>query len=294
MKEKFSNYKYDVALSFAGEQRSYVERVATALKNYKIRCFYDNDNQVNLWGKNLIKYLCDIYFKQSKYCVIFISKSYCEKNWTILESEAAEERNFITHDTETYQQYILPVRFDDSEIPGIKSSWGYIDANNVSPEDLAELIVQKVSLSSVPSVPSNCEQTNDYLEYTFVYTTRQLESYFRATLDSRYKLSIEQLENLWVGTYLYRENPIYFLSIMSLKLTDQVNELLIYNGNFRPKDFETCFTARVRYQKSNNVTPLVFYNYGFDMGELIRNYSAETLNTHLISEISKRMPNILT
>lgn len=290
MKDEFANYKYDVALSFAGEQRAYVERVAAALKQREIRCFYDNDNQVDLWGKNLIKYLGDIYFKQSKYCVIFISKSYCEKNWTILESEAAEERNFLTHDSETHQQYILPVRFDNSEIPGLRSSWGYIDANKVSPEQLAEKIAQKVNPLYISS---NCEQPSNYLEYAFEYITHQLESYFRVTLDSRYTFSVEHLENLWIGTYLYRGKPTYCLSIKVLKVTHQVNELLIYNGSFRPRDFETCFTARVRQQKSNEAAPLAFYNHGFDMEELIRNYSAETLSTHLIAEVSKRMPNIL-
>lgn len=290
MKDDFTDYKYDVALSFAGEQRVYVERVATALKQHKIRCFYDNDNQVDLWGKNLIKYLGDIYFKQSKYCVIFISKSYCEKNWTILESEAAEERNFLTHDSETYQQYILPVRFDNSEIPGLRSSWGYIDANKVSPEELAEKIAQKVNPSYIPY---NGKQPSNYLEYTFDYIIRQLESYFKAILDSRYTFSAEHLENLWIGTYLYRGKPIYCLSIKIIKLTNQINELLIYNGSFRPQDFETCFTARVRQQKSNQAAPLVFYNHGFDMNELIRSYNAEMLSTHLISEISRRMPNIL-
>jgi len=290
MKDAFANYKYDVALSFAGEQRAYVERVAAALKQHEIRYFYDNDNQADLWGKNLIKYLGDIYFKQSKYCVIFISKSYCKKNWTILESEAAEERNFLTHDSETHQQYILPVRFDNSEIPGLRSSWGYIDAKKISPEQLAEIIAQKVKQ---PYILSNSKQPSNYLEYAFEYITHQLESYFRVTLDSRYTFSAEHLENLWIGIYLYRGKPTYCLSIKILKLTHQVNELLIYNGSFRPRDFETCFTARVRQQKSNEAAPLAFYNHGFDMDELIRNYSAETLSTHLISEVSKRMPNIL-
>ena len=45
--------RWDVALSFAGAQREYVERVAAALKARGVRCFYDADEQVRLWGKNL-------------------------------------------------------------------------------------------------------------------------------------------------------------------------------------------------------------------------------------------------
>ena len=41
--------RWDVALSFAGAQRDYVGQVAEALKA-RVRCFYDADEQVRLWG----------------------------------------------------------------------------------------------------------------------------------------------------------------------------------------------------------------------------------------------------
>lgn len=287
MKETSTNYKYDVALSFAGEQRMYVEKVASSLKRLGVSCFYDNDNQVDLWGKNLIKYLSDIYVNQSKYCVIFISKEYCEKNWTIFEIEAAEERNFFSHDFEKYQQYILPVRFDNSEIPGLRSSWGYIDATKVSPEELAEKIAQKVAPSFTP--PSfDSDKFGNYLESAFNYITCHLETYFQTVLDRRYEFLTDHLDNLWIGTYQYMEKPLYYLSIKKLKLTDHVNELLLYNGVFKPVDLETCFTARIRCDKNNCTAPLIFYNHGFDIEDLVRHYSIDTLSNYLISNICKK------
>ena len=47
---------YQVALSFAGEQRSYVEQVAEHLKKRGIAVFYDDFETVNLWGKILPKF----------------------------------------------------------------------------------------------------------------------------------------------------------------------------------------------------------------------------------------------
>jgi len=44
-------WRWDVALSFAGAQRDYVEQVARALAGRGIRCFYDADEQIDLWGK---------------------------------------------------------------------------------------------------------------------------------------------------------------------------------------------------------------------------------------------------
>ena len=39
-------WRWDVALSFAGAQRDYVEQVAWALKARGVRCFYDADEQI--------------------------------------------------------------------------------------------------------------------------------------------------------------------------------------------------------------------------------------------------------
>ena len=46
-------YKYDIALSFAGEDREYVEKVATLLKENGVKVFYDKFEQVDLWGKDV-------------------------------------------------------------------------------------------------------------------------------------------------------------------------------------------------------------------------------------------------
>ena len=43
-------YTYDIVLSFAGEQRAYVEEVAQLLKNKGVNVFYDKFNEIELWG----------------------------------------------------------------------------------------------------------------------------------------------------------------------------------------------------------------------------------------------------
>ena len=133
------NYEYDVVLSFAEENRQYVASVANSLKQNGINVFYDEDEEIELWGKNLYTYLIKIYKDKAKYCVIFISKHYANKLWTNHEREAAQTRAF-----EECREYILPARFDDTEIPGIHKTVGYISLNNKSPEEFAKLIIKKV------------------------------------------------------------------------------------------------------------------------------------------------------
>src|SRR3990167_4502591 len=101
-------FEYDVALSFAGEQRDYVRKVADILFNSGIKVFYDEFERVNMWGENLYDYLSDIYNKKAKFCVIFVSKEYKEKIWTNHERENAQARALENKGT-----YIIPVKFDE-------------------------------------------------------------------------------------------------------------------------------------------------------------------------------------
>jgi hypothetical protein len=65
---------FDVALSFAGEQRNYVRQVAERLEGQGIKVFYDEFFESQLWGRNLPNYLKEVYYSKSNYCIMFISK----------------------------------------------------------------------------------------------------------------------------------------------------------------------------------------------------------------------------
>ena len=49
--------KYHVALSFAGEDRTYVEKVALQLQAEGVDVFYDKFEEADLWGKDLYTHL---------------------------------------------------------------------------------------------------------------------------------------------------------------------------------------------------------------------------------------------
>ena len=131
--------KYDVGLSFAGEQRDYVRRVAEDLQYRGLRVFYDENEEDHLWGKNLLDYLSELYLKRCRYCIIFASAEYAAKMWPNLERQSAQAR-----DITAAGEYILPVRFDDTEIPGLLPTVYYQDARKKSPEKIAGLFAQRI------------------------------------------------------------------------------------------------------------------------------------------------------
>lgn len=134
-------HKYDVCLSFAGEDREYVRHVADALRESGARVFYDEHEEVELWGKDLYVHLDDVYKNAARYCVLFASRHYAEKLWTNHERRSAQERAFREN-----TEYLLPARFDDTTIPGVGETVGYIDLRGRTPREFAALILQKIGL----------------------------------------------------------------------------------------------------------------------------------------------------
>jgi hypothetical protein len=131
--------RYDIALSFAGEQRQYVEAVAGLLRDGGIKVFYDDYEKTALWGKDLYRHLDYVYREASRFCILFISETYAAKVWTNHERQGAQARAL-----EENGEYILPARFDDTEIPGLRPTVGYLDLTDLSPSQLADRIKEKL------------------------------------------------------------------------------------------------------------------------------------------------------
>jgi hypothetical protein len=136
-------FQFDVALSFAGEDREYVDGIADRLRTHGVRVFYDRYEQATLWGKDLYEHLDHVYQRAARYCVLFASEDYASKVWTNHERKSAQARALREN-----EEYILPVRFDDTEIPGLRSTAGYIDARTTTLDQLVDLVLQKIQRPS--------------------------------------------------------------------------------------------------------------------------------------------------
>lgn len=132
-------YPYDVAVSFAGEIRNIVESFVNLAKDRGLDVFYDFDQEAQLWGKDLREQLADIYANDAMYMVVFLSKSYPEKDWPSFELAIGKNVSIKrTH------EYLLPVRVDDVEIVGIKDTIGLVDLRQHDVEYIVNLLVQKI------------------------------------------------------------------------------------------------------------------------------------------------------
>ena len=134
-----NGFDYDVAISFAGEDRGVAEQIAKSLTNEGIEVFYDRYVEADLGGKDLYLHLADIYSNRARLCLILISAHYSRKLWTRHELQNAFVRAFQEN-----QEYILPLRLDDTTLPGIRPTAGYQDLRHTTVEKIVELMKTKL------------------------------------------------------------------------------------------------------------------------------------------------------
>ncbi len=158
--------QYDVVVSFAGEDRIIVEELVNLLVSKGISVFYDSQQQAQLWGKDLYQYLDEVYSNSAKFCIIFVSESYMKKAWAKHELKSAQSRAFNQS-----SEYILPIKLDDTELPGISENVGYIDARNTSVNEIVGLLISKLKIEHEQDAKSvtNNDKSKRKVFFSFHY-----------------------------------------------------------------------------------------------------------------------------
>lgn len=130
---------YEIAISFAGEDREHARALAAALVRRGCRVFIDESRTSELVGRELSPLLRSVFRDRSLYCVVLISAAYASKTWTMLEWAAARER-----EGKNGGDYILPVRLDDTELPGLAETVAYLDLRTIPVEQVHAAIAQRL------------------------------------------------------------------------------------------------------------------------------------------------------
>lgn len=307
-------YQYSVALSFSGKQRSYVERVSEELTRLNIRHFYDFNEQENLWGKDLARFLDKLYFEDAEYFVPFISKEYVETVWPNLELSAALDRN-MNDLRPDYQRYILPVYFDDIRVNGIPRSIGYYDANKVSPELLARAIYKKVhpldnELPPSESFEKSINHLNNSAQEFFGIQTKLIET-VNSTYATRISTACRRGSNSYV-VVVYGERglgkrncisrslseikgrPIYYIQPFyenRYKYDSIIQSLNLDMSNLLSEhdlDFESNIMRRI-ISKFTEVPSVVYVEHFHEFDENSRRLLYELATTLLIRHSQKNV-----
>lgn len=234
---------FQVALSFAGEQRDYVRGVAEMLAAKHIAVFYDEFEANALWGKDGAEHFHQIYSRDTQYVVMFISAEYVGKAWTRHERRAA-----ISRQMKDDAEYILPVRFDASEVPGLPDTLQYLSANRFTPAELAIEIAKKIGVpatsakaSDLPAPASGAmsgEVTFDYSAYNGRYVIGTGATEFETSWSKASDTSI----------HLYNDPPSIHGIALARGVTgfDQISDASAYDSTSRVRTLRTGEIAVLR------------------------------------------------
>lgn len=220
--------KYDIVLSFAGEDRSYAEDLKNALDTRNIKTFYDKDEKATLLGKDLYSFLSNLYQHEARYCVMLISTNYAKKRWTTHERQSAQARAFTEN-----EEYILPIRLDDTQIPGLPLTVGYLDwFEEKGAKAIADIIAEKLK-------PKN---------YTVIYLTNNIRRYFKNHFGQRSKFG----------------EMHYAYEALALAIRDQLMEKWANSSNtYRETDCRCCYYLSMEFLIGRSLSNAVF-NLGFE------------------------------
>jgi tetratricopeptide (TPR) repeat protein len=137
--------RFRVALSFPGEHRPFVEAVADRLSAHLGRqgVLYDKYYEAEFARPDLDTYLQRLYHDESELIAVFLCADYECKEWCGLEWRAIRDliKKRRTAD-------VMPLRFDDTEIPGLFSTDGYVWISERPPEEVADLILARLELNT--------------------------------------------------------------------------------------------------------------------------------------------------
>ena len=134
--------EFDIAISFAGENRELAEIIVEQLGELDISVFYDRNYEDNYLGGPWSKYFSEIFLNQSRLVVAILDQHHFEKVWPTFERDCFSSR---VPDGE-----VIPIFLDDTVFPGIPKDLvsiffrGNSDAENYE-DQIIDTIVMRIA-----------------------------------------------------------------------------------------------------------------------------------------------------
>jgi pimeloyl-ACP methyl ester carboxylesterase len=133
--------RFRVALSFPGEHRARVARIAEVLAVHlgRDKILYDKWHAAEFNRPNLDTYLARLYHDESDIIVVFLCQEYNAKDWCGLEWRACRDLLNSKEDDK-----LMFFRLDSAAIPGLYSIDGYQDISTMTDAEAASAILGRL------------------------------------------------------------------------------------------------------------------------------------------------------
>ena len=244
---------YDVAFTFAGEDRAVVEKIKEIVSK-EFNVFYDYDYQAELVGKDLYRYLRDLYTHNARYVVCFLSEHYYEKAWANLEFSAIKERLMNTFFD---SDFLIPIILDDTPLTqDIPSFIGFYKHTDIL--KTAELIKEKVRIPYTDN--SIIVHRERILDYFLLNVCETMKAYGSKASIKENRLYIERE---------YTKNVFTFSNDVFLNLPC----VLIFQGDVNTN---ICAEIIISWKRCTQIEFSIFHTFDYTSDD-DRTYSAQAV-----------------
>lgn len=110
------SYKYDIAISFAEEDRDSAAALKEALWQLGVRTYYYPDNRADDVGQPITERLTRIYAEEAAFAVVLCSGNYYKEDKPYIETEIAAIQSRMETDPDIV--YLIPVYLNNQPAPG--------------------------------------------------------------------------------------------------------------------------------------------------------------------------------
>lgn len=157
--------KFQVAFSFAGEQRDLVRSIAEAVEEElgEGQVFFDEWYEHYLAGDDADLKLQEIYGEGCALAVVCVAERYGEKPWTRSEHREIRARQMKANDRND-ELCILPIRVGKGEVPGILFNSIVPDVRTRSPAETRTLVLDRLYLAR-PDLRPSAKEPNTWPDF---------------------------------------------------------------------------------------------------------------------------------
>lgn len=219
--------RFRIAFSFAGEKRDFVEATAKILAQRfgEERILYDKFHEAEFARFNLGIYLPKLYGEQSELIVPVLCDNYDQKRWT-----GWEWGHIYGMLTKSDGHRIMLSRFDFANVDGLSPAAGFIELDNKTPQQFADLILQRLDNNQARVENSYGKKTVNLNQSSYSPEIQRLGDLYLAD-------NSDELHKIHVLELLLKSEP-YLAVLKSVMQCHDANEIINH--------FSTCVAEDVR------------------------------------------------
>ncbi len=135
-------FKFDFAISYAGENERVAESLAGLLAKYGAGVYYARHFQTRLLGRRMSGEFGAVFGPGTRFFVPIVSEHYARKEYPQYEWEIA-----VRESKKRKKEFILPLRLDDTPLVGLPMDVGFLNLKEINVDEAARRLIAKLPTS---------------------------------------------------------------------------------------------------------------------------------------------------